>query len=161
MPKRLACATDRTKLLVKSPCETAQKSWFWTPPSPPVNWHLHMCYSWPVRNTIVTLPIRLKGKSKHIGIGSPGYWHGFANVTNWQQIMSATQATLITRLTVQDLNIYFVYKFKSNLIFKSSKIHKIYFSGAPNENTVQNHLNIALLNAFQYFNGRYRHIFIP
>ena len=131
MPKRLACATDRTKLLVKSPCETAQKSWFWTPSSPPVNWHLHMCHSWPVRNTIVTLPIRLKGKSKHIGIGSPGYWHGFANVTNWQQIMSATQATLTTRLTVQDLNIYFVHKFKSNLIFKSSKKTKIYFSGHP------------------------------
>ena len=34
-------------------------------------------------------------------------------------------------------------------------------TGAPNENTVQNHLNIALLNVFQYFNGRYRHIFIP
>ena len=132
MPKRLACATDRTKLLVKSPCETAQKSWFWTPSSPPVNWHLHMCHSWPVRNTIVTLPIRLKGKSKHIGIGSPGYWHGFANVTNWQQIMSATQATLKTRLTVQDLNIYFVHKFKSNFIFKSSKKKtKFIFQGHP------------------------------
>ena len=33
--------------------------------------------------------------------------------------------------------------------------------GAPNENVVQNHLNIALLNVFQYLNGRYRHIFIP
>ena len=31
-------------------------------------------------------------------------------------------------------------------------------SGAPNENIVQNHLNIALLNVFQYLNGRYRHI---
>ena len=28
------------------------------------------------------------------------------------------------------------------------------FSGAPNENTVQNHLNIALLNVFEYLNGR-------
>ena len=36
-----------------------------------------------------------------------------------------------------------------------------YVSGAANENIVQNHLNIALLNVFQYFNGRYRHIFIP
>ena len=34
-------------------------------------------------------------------------------------------------------------------------------AGAPNENIVQNHLNIALLNVFQYLNGRYRHIFIP
>ena len=34
-------------------------------------------------------------------------------------------------------------------------------TGAPNENMVQNHLNIALLNVFQYLNGRYRHIFIP
>ena len=32
--------------------------------------------------------------------------------------------------------------------------------GAPNGNIVQNHL-IALLNAFQYLNGRYRYIFIP
>ena len=34
-------------------------------------------------------------------------------------------------------------------------------TGAPNENIVQNHLNIALLNVFQYLNDRYRHIFIP
>ena len=34
-------------------------------------------------------------------------------------------------------------------------------SGAPNENIVQNHLNIALLNVFWYLNGRYRHIFYP
>ena len=27
--------------------------------------------------------------------------------------------------------------------------------GALNENIVQNHLNIALLNVFQYLNGRY------
>ena len=29
--------------------------------------------------------------------------------------------------------------------------------GASNENIVQNHLKIALLNVFQYLNGRYRH----
>ena len=34
-------------------------------------------------------------------------------------------------------------------------------SGAPNENIVQNHLNIALLIVFQYLNGRYRHVFTP
>ena len=33
--------------------------------------------------------------------------------------------------------------------------------GAPNENIVQNHLNIAMLNVLQYLNGRYWHIFIP
>ena len=34
-------------------------------------------------------------------------------------------------------------------------------TGAPNENVVQNHLNIALLDVFWYLNGKYRHIFIP
>ena len=33
-------------------------------------------------------------------------------------------------------------------------------SGAPNENIVQNLLNIALLNVFQYSNGRYRHQYL-
>ena len=33
-------------------------------------------------------------------------------------------------------------------------------AGAPNENIVQNHLNIALLNVFWYLNGGYGHIFI-
>ena len=32
---------------------------------------------------------------------------------------------------------------------------------APSENIVQNHLNIALLNVFYYFNSRFRHIFSP
>ena len=34
-------------------------------------------------------------------------------------------------------------------------------AGASSENIVQKHLNMALLNVFYYFNGRYRHIFIP
>ena len=34
---------------------------------------------------------------------------------------------------------------------------KSYMPGASNENIVQNHLKIALLNVFQYLNGRYRH----
>ena len=34
-------------------------------------------------------------------------------------------------------------------------------TGAPNESIVQNHFNIALLNVFQYLNGRYTHIFTP
>ena len=33
--------------------------------------------------------------------------------------------------------------------------------GAPNENLVQNHFDIALLTVFKYLNGRYRHIFSP
>ena len=36
-----------------------------------------------------------------------------------------------------------------------------HLTGAPNENIVQKYLNMALLNVFQYLNGRYRHIFIP
>ena len=34
-------------------------------------------------------------------------------------------------------------------------------AGAPNENIVQNRLNIALLNVFYYLNGGFEHIFIP
>ena len=37
----------------------------------------------------------------------------------------------------------------------------VQFAGAPNENIVQNHLNMALSNVFYYLNGRYKHIFIP
>ena len=37
----------------------------------------------------------------------------------------------------------------------------IELSGALNENIVQKHLNIVLLNVFWYLNYRYRHIFIP
>ena len=48
---------------------------------------------------------------------------------------------------------------------KCSKLHititSCYVSGAPNENIVQNHLNIALLNVVDYLNGRYMHMFIP
>ena len=39
--------------------------------------------------------------------------------------------------------------------------HSPMFSGAPNENIVQNHLNIALLNVFYYLNSGFGHIFIP
>ena len=42
----------------------------------------------------------------------------------------------------------------------SSSSRKIETPGAPNENIVQNHFNIALLNIFWYLNGRYRHIFM-
>ena len=34
-------------------------------------------------------------------------------------------------------------------------------SGAPNENIVENHINITSLNVFEYLNVRYRQIFIP
>ena len=40
-------------------------------------------------------------------------------------------------------------------------MNNVYVPGALNENIVQNHLNIALLNVFSDLNGRYRHIFIP
>ena len=48
-----------------------------------------------------------------------------------------------------------------NRVLLFARIKAKEYSGAPNENIVQNHLNIALLNVFQYLNGRYRHIFIP
>ena len=40
-------------------------------------------------------------------------------------------------------------------------LNRAMWGGAPNENIVQNHLNIALLNIFYHLNGRYRHIFTP
>ena len=51
----------------------------------------------------------------------------------------------------------FALKIKVSTNFENDTVK---LSGAPNENIVQNHLNIALLNVFQYLNGRYRHIFI-
>ena len=55
--------------------------------------------------------------------------------------------------------VYFLFKVRRGRVIKY-KPQGIY-SGAPNENIVKKHLNIALLNVFQYLNGRYRHIFIP
>ena len=49
----------------------------------------------------------------------------------------------------------------SELIHPRLKLPNRVLTGAPKENMVQNHLNIALLNVFQYLNGRYRHTFIP
>ena len=46
-------------------------------------------------------------------------------------------------------------------LFNQLQAWLTFISGAPNKKVVQNHLNIALLNAFQYLNGRYRNIFIP
>ena len=46
-------------------------------------------------------------------------------------------------------------------IIKNSWFAFIDLTGAPNENIVQNHSNIELLNVLKYLNGRYRHIFIP
>ena len=71
-----------------------------------------MCYDWPVKNTIVSLPIRLKGISKHIGIGSPEYWHGYTDNQTYSVGFKYN---------------YIDYQFQSKLIFKSSKIHKIHF----------------------------------
>ena len=45
--------------------------------------------------------------------------------------------------------------------FLSFNNFKLRITGAPNENIVQNHLNIALLNLFWYLNVRYGQIFIP
>ena len=49
------------------------------------------------------------------------------------------------------------------ILCKHDMLKKVFAekSGTPNENIVQNHLNMALSNVFWYLNGRYRHIFIP
>ena len=57
----VACATDETKPLVKSVCETAPKSLFWVPP---VNQDLSTRHDWSVKKAIVDLPIRVKENSK-------------------------------------------------------------------------------------------------
>ena len=49
----------------------------------------------------------------------------------------------------------------SELIHPRLKLPNRVLTGAPKENMVQNHLNIALLNVSQYLNSRYRHTFIP
>ena len=68
----------------------------------------------------------------------------------------------------QKMSLVFLTRFqtwplKSIPVFRPGVGHKTQHtcSGAPDENIVQNHLNIALLSVFQYLNGRYRHIFIP
>ena len=49
----MACAEDRTKLLVKSVCKTVQKSLFLLPPPQHVYQDLSMCHDRPVLNTTV------------------------------------------------------------------------------------------------------------
>ena len=57
------CATDGSKLLIKSIYGTAPKSLFW---APPVYQDLSMYHDWPVKNAIVDLPVGLKGNTKSI-----------------------------------------------------------------------------------------------
>ena len=57
----VACATDETKPLVKSVCESARKSLFW---APPVYHDLSTRHDWSVKKAIVDLPIRTKENSK-------------------------------------------------------------------------------------------------
>ena len=57
----VTCATDETKPLVKSVCESARKSLFW---APPVYQDLNTRHDWSVRKAIVDLPIRMKENSK-------------------------------------------------------------------------------------------------
>ena len=50
--------------------------------------------------------------------------------------------------------------FPQNNLIIIANIHQFTdLSRVPNENIVQNHLNIAQLNIFQYLNGGYGHIF--
>ena len=55
------CATDGSKLLIKSIYGTAPKSLFW---APAVYQDLSLHHDWPVKNAIVGLPVRLKGNTK-------------------------------------------------------------------------------------------------
>ena len=57
----VACATDETKPLVKSVCESARKSLFW---APPLYQDLSTRHDWSVKKAIVDLPIRMKENSK-------------------------------------------------------------------------------------------------
>ena len=45
--------------------------------------------------------------------------------------------------------------------YLQKRVQRVQNAGAPNENIVENHLNITLLNVFDYLNVKYRHIFIP
>ena len=58
------CATDGSKLLIKSIYRTAPKSLFW---APAVYQDLSLHHDWPVKNAIVGLPVRLKGNTKICG----------------------------------------------------------------------------------------------
>ena len=61
------------------------------------------------------------------------------------------------------LFIYYTWTFVNLFLsdrFKITGFLNWEYLGAPNENIVQNHLNIALLNVLYYLNGRFRHIFI-
>ena len=57
----VACATNETKPLVKSVCESARKSLFW---APPVYQDLSTRHDWSVKKAIVELPIRMKENSR-------------------------------------------------------------------------------------------------
>ena len=57
----VACATNETKPLVKSVCESARKSLFW---APPLYQDLSTRHDWSVKKAIVDLPIRMKENSK-------------------------------------------------------------------------------------------------
>ena len=46
----LACATDGSKLLIKSVCETAPKSWLWA--NTPVFQDLRTRHDWPVKKPL-------------------------------------------------------------------------------------------------------------
>ena len=57
------CATDGSKILIKSIYGTAPKSLLW---APAVYQDLSTCHDWPVENAIVDLPVRLNGNTKSI-----------------------------------------------------------------------------------------------
>ena len=86
----LACATDETKTLVKSVCETALKSLFWTYTL--VYQDLSTRHDWPFKKAIVDLPIRMKGNLKRITDNS------FTPLRPRDKDIAAASQTLLTEV---------------------------------------------------------------
>ena len=75
--------------------------------------------------------------------------------------MNSISTTCTAEINVIDVDVDVGTNATTLVLLMDSDVRPVYAAGAPNENVIQNHLNIALLNVFQYLNGRYGHIFIP
>ena len=87
--KRLACATDGNRLLVKLVSERAPKSLLW---APPVYQDLSTRHDCPVKTrAIFNLPIKLKENSKHTSGSS------LSSLDAYNKSMGSGSQTLLTR----------------------------------------------------------------
>ena len=81
-----------------------------------------------------------------------GFFHLY-NVRRIRKYLSQeSERTLVHAFIIGRIDYY------NSLLLGLPSVHLL---GAPNENIVQNHLNMALLNVFKHLNDRRRHIFIP